>query len=552
MKTALIQAPFSYRGREGPPFSIACLAGYLRHQGLSVACFDLNNGLYLSSPPQWRALWDPDKYSFWESRDEVDRLFEANRAAVDGYVRRLLETGARVIGFATQSTSTVASLALAERIKREDPSRLIVFGGYQCSREQSALSFAADPRVDAVVLGEGEETLTRLLRALERSGALQPMPGLLLRAQDGRIVDSGDRPPIMDMDSMPFPDYSDFREDFEARSYLDCDRLDVLDGRSCVRRCAFCTEWQHWGRFRSRSGRRIFEEIRHQMTVFPSANKFYFTGLLVNGNLRELSRFCDLVLESGLKFTWQGQAIVQPGMDRKMLGKMAAAGCTWLGYGIESGSEALRWRINKKFTNANAEKTLRATREAGIASQINIMVGMPTETREDFEETLRLLVRVRPSIDSVLASQSFCTVEQNTRLYQQPDRFGVAGREHHLYWSSNGGANDYAERMRRYEEFCRLALQLNLPETSGVLSRKPDKWRLLGDYYYHIAAYPRAVACYRRSIRLERDNADVRARLAECYGALGRPQKAAAWRQAQVSVVKTGDSCYPVSRSRGD
>ncbi|PIR18846.1 MAG: hypothetical protein COV48_05265, partial [Elusimicrobia bacterium CG11_big_fil_rev_8_21_14_0_20_64_6] len=59
--------------------------------------------------------------------------------------------------------------------------------------------------------------------------------------------------------------------------------------------------------------------------------------------------------------------------------------------------------------------------------------------------------------------------------------------DHHLYWSSNGGENDYAERFRRYEEFCRVALDLGIPETSGVLSAKPDKRRLLDEYALHRA-----------------------------------------------------------------
>ena len=168
MKAALVQAPSSYRGREAPPFSIACLAGYLRHNGHEAACFDLNNALYQSSSPELRAMWDPDRYSFWESRDEIDRLLDGNRRTTDQLVRRILDTGAKVVGFATHTTSYLASLAIAERVKREDPSRLIVFGGYQCSREQSALPFARDPRIDAVVLGEGEATLVEVLNGLER------------------------------------------------------------------------------------------------------------------------------------------------------------------------------------------------------------------------------------------------------------------------------------------------------------------------------------------------------------------------------------------------
>jgi radical SAM superfamily enzyme YgiQ (UPF0313 family) len=499
---------------------LACLAAYVRDKGHQAACFDLDNDLYHASPAS-RKMWDPDRYSFWEDQAEIDRLLAENAEVVDGWVRAILDTGAPVIGFATQTTSYLMSLALAERIKSEDPGRLVLFGGAQCSRERAAFAFAADPRVDAVVVGEGEATLVAVLSNLERAGRLEPVPGLIFR-RDGAVVDGGDRAPIMDMESLPFPDYSDFRDGILAGRYEDKRRLDLCDSRGCVRRCAFCSDWQFWGKFRSKSGRRVLDEVRHQMSLYPGISHFYFDGLLLNGNLRELSRFCDLVLSEGVKFTWAGQAIVQPGMDGPMLKKMAAAGCVWLGYGIESGSEELRWRIAKKFTNENAFRTLRATHEAGIRSQINLMFGTPGESQEDFDATLSFLVRARPHIDSVLASQSFCTVEKNTLLYREADLRGIVDREHHLFWESDCGANNYPERFRRYEEFCRLALFLKLPETSGVLERKPDKWFLLGSYRRYKKEYVRAISCYRRSQRREATNPELRSRLDECYAALGR------------------------------
>jgi radical SAM superfamily enzyme YgiQ (UPF0313 family) len=204
---------------------------------------------------------------------------------------------------------------------------------------------------------------------------------------------------------------------------------------------------------------------------------------------------------------------------------MAAAGCRWLGYGVETGSQSLRYRMNKKFTDENAYMTLEATHRAGIKSQINIMFGQPTETREDFALTLEFLRRVRPHIDSVLASQSFCVLEKSTIFHEKPGLFGIEGEEHHLFWESNGGENDYPERFRRYEEFCRLALELGLPEDSGVLRLKPDKWQLLGTYHEYKRDWPRAVGAYRRSLRKETVNKSTLARLASCYRELGRFEK---------------------------
>ncbi|MBI3547477.1 MAG: radical SAM protein [Elusimicrobia bacterium] len=537
MKVALVQAPYGYRGREAPPFSVVCLAGFLKGRGHSPVSVDFSNALYHASRSGLRGMWNVDQYSFWENPDAVERLLCDAGSTTDALVRRILDSEAKVVGFATHTTSFLASLAIAERIKREDPSRVVIFGGYQAAREKAAFEFMKDPRVDGVVLGEGEETLALALDAFDREGRLPAIAGLLVRDADGRIVDSGDREPLLDMDSFPFPDYSDFRDDIRDGLYSDPRRLDVLDGRSCVRRCAFCNEWQYWGRFRSRGGARILEEIRHQLSEHPTVTHFYFTGLLVNGNLRELSRFCDLVLESELKFTWGGQAIVQPGMDAGMLRKMAAAGCRWLGYGVESGSESVRWRISKKFTNENAYAALKATHEAGIKAQINMMFGMPSETREEFQESLAFLTRVRPHLDSILASQSFAVIDKDTPLHRNPERWGVTNQDHHLFWESNGGENDYAERFRRYEEFCRLALFLGVPETSGVLAQKPDKWFLLGSYWHYKKRWHRAALHLMRSLRRETATVQTLSLLAGCYRSLGREDRAWAFEEAARALA---------------
>ena len=537
MKVALVQCPGW--GRECPPFALACLAAYVRRHGHEAACFDLNNAFFHQAP-ELRAMWeDKDYYSFWENRARVSALLERCSDVVDRGVAAILASGARVIGFTTHTTSYLVSLEVAKRLKRADPGVVVIFGGPQCSREQAGPGFAAEPCVDAVCVGEGEETLRAVLDAMDRDGALRPMPGLILR-WEGRVRDCGDRELIAEIDSLPFPDYSDFREDILAGRYHNPRRLELFDSRGCVRTCHFCSEWQYWRRYRFMSGDRMFSEIEHQVKLYPQVDLFYFVGSLANGNMKALERFCDRMIESGLKVGWEAQAIVNPGMDERMLAKMAKAGCRWLGYGIETGSQALRARMNKRFTNENAYRTLQATHKAGIKAQINVMFGQPTETREEFQETLDFLRQVRPHVDSVLASQSFCVVDKGTIFHEKPELFGIRGEDHHLYWDSNEGENDYPERFRRYEEFCRLALSLGLPETSGVLARKPDKWLLLGQYYEHAGRKARAIRCYRRSLRLESVDQGALAALGRCYAELGRPERARAYLLAALELAPSG------------
>ena len=176
--------------------------------------------------------------------------------------------------------------------------------------------------------------------------------------------------------------------------------------------------------------------------------------------------------------------------------------------------------MNKNCNISESLKVLKETHKAGINVQINIMFGFPTETRRDFNRTLEFLKMARPYIATVLASQSFCTLEKETYLWKHPERFGIDGEKHHLFWESQNGRNNYRERFRRYEEFCQVALKLGIPETSGVLSQKPDKWFLLGMSYKHEENYAKAVECFQRSLREETDNSTVRKMLACCKNKL--------------------------------
>lgn len=500
MRIALIQCPGW--GRDCPPYSIALLAGILRSEGHEVFCFDVNIALYCSSPENYRKFWDDkDLYTFWSTRDLIERFIEDNEKMIDFQVEQILNTNARVIGFTIHFSSLLVSLDVARRIKKQDKNRIIVFGGPDCCRQLRGFELINEDIVDIVNVGEGDITILELARQIEKNGRIEFLKGALIK-KNGSFIDCGDVEVVNDLDALPFPDYSDFRDDILSGLYRQPERLEIFDSRGCPTRCHFCSEWQYWKRFRAMSGERIFSEICHQIKLYPKVDYFYFIGSLLNGSIRSLSEFCDLVIKNGLKIRWLGQPVIRKEMTRELLEKMRKAGCEWLGYGIESGSQRIIDKMNKKFSLETAGRVLRDTHEAGIMVQANFMFGLPTETEEDFKETLSFLKRNRDNIDSVLASQSFCVIDKHTYLYDHPEEFSIIDREHHLYWEGKDG-NTYAGRFRRYEEFCKLALSLGLPETSGVLRIKPDKWRLLGDYYLYKKEYLNAVACFKKSIENE-------------------------------------------------
>src|SRR5512146_1974753 len=111
------------------------------------------------------------------------------------------------IGFSTTTSSFLDGVRLAERAKEVLPEIKVVFGGVHMSalREQLLRDF---PVIDYGVVGEGEQTLVELM---ESDGAgLSAIEGLVFRDRE-RIVFTGFRKKLLDLDELPFPAYEKLR-----------------------------------------------------------------------------------------------------------------------------------------------------------------------------------------------------------------------------------------------------------------------------------------------------------------------------------------------------
>ncbi|RJQ47244.1 MAG: radical SAM protein [Nitrospiraceae bacterium] len=489
----LVQCPCW--GRETPPLAISLLAGNLRNKGFSVNLFDFNNELFHKVSDDIKRQWSQEAYTFWSSETSVKGLMEEYSEEVDDEVRRIIETGSQLVGFTVYFTTKNYTLEIIKRLKVRSPDTTVILGGPSTAEYAGGLELLKNPCVDAIVLREGDETLPELCTAYKEKGRFVSIPGLVFKEGE-EIIHGGIRNPVPSLDALPFPDYSGF----DLAQYASPERLDIFSSRSCVNRCYFCDERKYFERFRVRSGKRIFEEVQHNLTLFPHLKFFNFSDSVLNGSLKTLREFSELLLQNNVRIAWGGQAIVRKDMSPELLSLMAKAGCTYLSYGIESGSDAVRKSMNKgRFTTEAAAQVLRDTHNAGIKAYANFMFGYPTETEEDFLMTLDFIRQNHAWIDGVSPSQSFIVIVPNTYLYENPDEFGVETHMHHLFWQTANGENTYPARFERYERFCRLCIELGLGGV-GVTEEKIDKWKLLGAYYRHKKAYDTALECYKKDI----------------------------------------------------
>ena len=304
----------------------------------------------------------------------------------------LAEERPDLVGISQFTHNRFAALRLAELAKRLNPRCYVVLGGpHATHRSQELLD--GFPNVDAVVLGEGEETFLELARHLQGDGDrdLSVIRGLALRHR-GEIVVTPPRPPFADLDVLPSA----------VSCYDDAIGVDrqrqlefIITSRGCPASCRFCSSPLFWGHaLRFRSPRAIVDELR---AIRDRYGLLYFSlrDDTFTADRRRVLEFCRLLVEERLYIVWNCQSRVTS-VDGEMLGWMKRAGCECVQYGVESGSERILKSLGKRITLSQIHQAAEATRRAGLHFSIYLITGVPGETTEDLQATLRLIDDIKP------------------------------------------------------------------------------------------------------------------------------------------------------------
>ena len=481
MKIALIQPPVWWTS--DPPLGLAQIAGCAKHAGHDVRVFDLNMLLWKRRGQKYENLWNWEQFGFWNDAAFVAAFFRDQSSYLEEILTDVLKTDAKVIAFSVHAGSQEAALALARMIKAEAPERLVVFGGEYFFKGDKARPTLEDPAVDAVITGAADESFPALVNALAATGRLTPVPGVAVRTAAG-VVDGGPALPLRDLDSLPFADFTGFP--MELYSYAE-PRIPMSASRGCIWHCRFCSTREFWPGYSYMSGARIFAEMKHQKKLFPHIGHFEFFDITFNGNMRSVEDLSHAMSDAGVYYGFKINAVLRPEMTAELMNRLRRVGLVNVIYGVESGSPRVLELMNKPFAIETAENVLRDTHAAGIKTAGNFMFGFPGETEEDFGMTLDFLRRNAGSLDRAYASATFTSLEEHSYLTEHKTEFGIRpADEHHLYWETADGTNDYLVRQDRYERFRTLAISLGIDAYKGVDgTMEQDRKNNLSQYYRH-------------------------------------------------------------------
>ncbi|MEW6487762.1 MAG: radical SAM protein [Thermodesulfobacteriota bacterium] len=319
------------------------------------------------------------------------------------------------------------ALALARRVRERAPALAlcgdegrragprIVFGGAACSALQPEELLAACPFVDGVVLGEGEAAWEALCRGLPD----REVPDLAYRSGGGV---ARNRPaPAAPLEALALPDFSALPLE---RYFNPSPVLPVLASRGCKwRRCRFCAHTTSFGGYRAPLAARCARELEALHTRY-GARHFYFADLYVDAP--DLAALSDELRTRGCDLSFH--ALGRPTADYTpaRLETLAAAGCRWISWGVESGSQRLLDVAGKGTRVETVEAVLRDAHAAGVSNLAMMIYGLPTSGDEDLGATLAFLERVYPHVGAFTAS-AFALFE-GTGFARRAERYGLIPR----------------------------------------------------------------------------------------------------------------------------
>jgi len=242
-------------------------------------------------------------------------------------------------------------------------------------------------KADFAMKGESEVSFFKFLEEIKKEKPdFSKASSLIWRNDKGEIVENENEPLIKDLDTLPFPDYSEFR--FTEYSYYHARTIPILTSRGCPYGCNYCSVRLSMGRrFRARSPENVIAEIEHWYK--RGFRNFEINDDCFSLDLERAEKICDLILEKNLKIIYQlYNGIRVDRVSERLLKKMKASGCVFISYGAESGNQDIINIIGKGITLDQVKKAVDLTNNVGIRNSVNFIIGHPGETYETAMETL--------------------------------------------------------------------------------------------------------------------------------------------------------------------
>ena len=339
----------------------------------------------------------------------------------EGLLARVKAAQPDVLGLSATTFSICHAAAFAARVRELFPDITVIIGGPHVSAAplETMQRFRA---FDVAVIGEGEETIIELLKALDSGAALDSVSGIVMR-REGVVAATGRRAFLADLDQLPYPAW-DLLEGFPVRyppatfKVRKLPAASLVTSRGCPNRCIFCDRSVFGSSCHAFSAGYVVGMIRHLAERF-GVREFSFEDDTFITFKKRLVAICQEIISLGLDISWTCLGRVNS-IDAETLALMKRAGCWQISFGIESGSQEILTTIHKNVTLEQIGRAVALCRDSGILSKGFFIVGHPGETRQTLKQTLDFALKL--PLDDI--SVTMLTPFPGTEIYERAAEFG--------------------------------------------------------------------------------------------------------------------------------
>jgi hopanoid biosynthesis associated radical SAM protein HpnJ len=330
----------------------------------------------------------------------------------------------------TSTPSFQSDVRVAQALKDANPGLKIGMVGAKVAVQPEESLLKGAP-IDFVARNEFDFTIKEIAEGRDWSA----VDGISYRNASGVVVHNKDRAVLEDMDQLPFVTEvykRDLRIEDYFIGYLLHPYVSLYTGRGCKSRCTFCLWPQTVGghNYRVRSPGHVADEIRLARSYFPQVREIFFDDDTFTDNLPRAEAIAKELGKLGVIWSCNAKANV----PRKTLEVLKANGLRLLLVGYESGNQQILHNIKKGMLIDVAKRFTKDCHELGIKIHGTFILGLPGETKETIEETIKFATEINPHTIQV----SLAAPYPGTFLYKQAVENGWLDAKHAELIDENG------------------------------------------------------------------------------------------------------------------
>ncbi len=284
----------------------------------------------------------------------------------------------------------------------------VIFGSHPTFMPKESLA----EEIDIIVRKEPEFIIRDVCRRIGSGRDYRTVRGIGYK-RNGRAVINRDYP-FIDLDRLPVPDRRLLPKNTDYFNPLvkKVPYTTMITSRGCPAGCTFCTVPAFYGsKIRARSAELVLEELREIRN--QGYREVWIRDETFTVYRDRNIRICKEIIRQGLNLSWMCNARIGT-VDKQTMALMKQAGCHMIKFGVESGVQHILDNVRKGISVKKTVETFRWAHEVGMDTHAHMMIGMPGETRESIEESIRFAKRIDPTT----ASFAVCTPYAGTPLFE--------------------------------------------------------------------------------------------------------------------------------------